>query len=38
MSTTSARRYTPDDLLTLSDRDRYELVDGEVVVTSDGCQ
>lgn len=32
MSTVEAtRRYTPDDLLKLSDGDRYELADGELV-------
>jgi Uma2 family endonuclease len=31
MSTTTARRYTPDDLLAMPDGVRYELVDGELV-------
>lgn len=31
MSTTLQTRYTPEDLLTMPDGDRYELVDGELV-------
>ena len=31
MSTTTARRYTPADLLAMPDGNRYELVDGELV-------
>jgi len=31
MSTATATRYTPDDLLTMPDGDRYELVNGQLV-------
>lgn len=30
----TTRRYTPDDLLSMPDGDRYELVDGELLETS----
>jgi hypothetical protein len=31
MATTVQTQYTPEDLLTMPDGDRYELVDGELV-------
>lgn len=30
------RHYTPEDLLTMQDADKYELVDGELVVRNMG--
>ena len=32
MSTVSEQTYTPEDLLTMPDRKKYELVDGHLVV------
>jgi Uma2 family endonuclease len=36
MSTVETRVYTPDDLLTMPDGDRFELVDGQLVETDRG--
>jgi Uma2 family endonuclease len=38
MATTTATTYTPDDLLTMPDGDRYELVDGQLVERSMGAE
>lgn len=38
MSTAEAIRYTPEDLLTMPDGDRYELVDGQLVEKSMGAE
>lgn len=38
MSTAEATRYSPDDLLTMPDGDRYELVAGQLVEKSMGAE
>ncbi len=38
MSTATATRYTPQDLLALPDGKRYELVDGRLVERKTGAE